>query len=187
VEDTDRTWMVSGEDPWSTYRYAGAAANLARNHSARTRRTGTGARESRRNCNAWAQQPPAPRRGADRRTPPQLRPMRREPVALTGRSELQATRSRRTTKGIEPVEVIWPIWQLHGRGRHHARPGRRKETPDHAQTHHRRRCDAPADEEADRHTTKRARLLWGRGTSAMPMLVWSQTGNAARAPTAPVA
>ena len=28
-EDTDRTWMVSAEDPWSTYRYAGVAANLA--------------------------------------------------------------------------------------------------------------------------------------------------------------
>jgi hypothetical protein len=28
-EDTDRVWMVSGEDPWSTYRYAGAAAHLA--------------------------------------------------------------------------------------------------------------------------------------------------------------
>jgi hypothetical protein len=29
-EDTDRTWVVSGEDPWSTLRYAGVAANLAR-------------------------------------------------------------------------------------------------------------------------------------------------------------
>ena len=28
-EDTDRIWVVSGEDPWSTYRYAGAAAHLA--------------------------------------------------------------------------------------------------------------------------------------------------------------
>lgn len=28
-EDTDRVWMVAGEDPWSTYRYAGAAACLA--------------------------------------------------------------------------------------------------------------------------------------------------------------
>lgn len=28
-EDTGRDWMVSGEDPWSTYRYAGAAAQLA--------------------------------------------------------------------------------------------------------------------------------------------------------------
>ncbi len=28
-EDTDRIWMVSGEDSWSTYRYAGAAAHLA--------------------------------------------------------------------------------------------------------------------------------------------------------------
>jgi len=28
-EDTDRIWMVSGEDPWSTYRYAGTAAHLA--------------------------------------------------------------------------------------------------------------------------------------------------------------
>jgi hypothetical protein len=27
--DTNRTWMVSGEDPWSTYRYAGACAHLA--------------------------------------------------------------------------------------------------------------------------------------------------------------
>jgi endoglucanase len=29
-EDTDRLWMASGEDPWSTLRYAGVAANLAR-------------------------------------------------------------------------------------------------------------------------------------------------------------
>lgn len=28
-EDVDRDWMVSGEDPWSTYRYAGVAAHLA--------------------------------------------------------------------------------------------------------------------------------------------------------------
>ena len=28
-EDVDRTWIASGEDPWSTYRYAGAAAHLA--------------------------------------------------------------------------------------------------------------------------------------------------------------
>ena len=28
-EDVDRTWVVSGEDPWSTYRYAGMAAHLA--------------------------------------------------------------------------------------------------------------------------------------------------------------
>ena len=28
-EDMARTWVVSGEDPWSTYRYAGAAAHLA--------------------------------------------------------------------------------------------------------------------------------------------------------------
>jgi endoglucanase len=28
-EDVDRTWVASGEDPWSTYRYAGAAAHLA--------------------------------------------------------------------------------------------------------------------------------------------------------------
>jgi hypothetical protein len=28
-EDVQRTWAASGEDPWSTYRYAGAAAHLA--------------------------------------------------------------------------------------------------------------------------------------------------------------
>jgi hypothetical protein len=28
-EDVDRTWAASGEDPWSTYRYAGVAAHLA--------------------------------------------------------------------------------------------------------------------------------------------------------------
>ena len=28
-EDVDRTWAVSGEDPWSTYCYAGTAAHLA--------------------------------------------------------------------------------------------------------------------------------------------------------------
>ena len=27
--DTNRTWVVSGEDPWSTYRYAGVCAHLA--------------------------------------------------------------------------------------------------------------------------------------------------------------
>jgi hypothetical protein len=28
-EDVERTWVVSGEDPWSTFRYAGTAAHLA--------------------------------------------------------------------------------------------------------------------------------------------------------------
>ncbi len=28
-EDVDREWVVAGEDPWATYRYAGTAAHLA--------------------------------------------------------------------------------------------------------------------------------------------------------------
>jgi len=28
-QDTNRNWVASGEDPWSTYRYAGACAHLA--------------------------------------------------------------------------------------------------------------------------------------------------------------
>ncbi len=57
-EDTDRVWMVAGEDPWSTYRYAGVAACLARAYQlARVSRDPEGvdwAKEA-REAYAWAQ------------------------------------------------------------------------------------------------------------------------------------
>lgn len=56
-EDVGRTWVVSGEDPWSTYRYAGTAAHLAYAYEvARVRRDPGGvdwAREA-RDAYAWA-------------------------------------------------------------------------------------------------------------------------------------
>jgi hypothetical protein len=57
-EDTDRIWMVSGEDPWSTYRYAGAAAHLAYAYQlAGVRRDPNGVdwEKEAREAYAWAQ------------------------------------------------------------------------------------------------------------------------------------
>lgn len=57
-EDVGRTWVVSGEDPWSTYRYAGTAAQLAYAcELAGVKRDPAGvdwAREA-REAHAWAQ------------------------------------------------------------------------------------------------------------------------------------
>lgn len=68
-DDVDRDWVVSGEDPWSTYRYAGAAAHLAlvlRNLGLQDPEGIDWEREA-REAYAWAQ---ANTRPEDERRPP---------------------------------------------------------------------------------------------------------------------
>lgn len=53
-EDVHRQWIASGEDPWSTYRYAAAAAHLALVLGDRADPEGVDWRREAEECYAWA-------------------------------------------------------------------------------------------------------------------------------------
>ncbi len=56
-DDTDRQWIVSGEDPWTTYRYAAMAAQLAYvlQKAGKTDPQGVNWQQEATNAYAWAQ------------------------------------------------------------------------------------------------------------------------------------
>ncbi len=167
-EDTDRTWMVSGEDPWSTYRYAGAAANLAL-AIPRDPEGVDWAREA-RECYAWARANTRP--GDEERNGGRLRPLRAYAAAslfaLTG-EKAHEEQFARDTQGIDPGTYIWDEQQRYGpavyalNGKGDAATVKRITG---ALFH-------TADEELITTPSKRA-LRWG-GNFSMPMLVGQQT------------
>ncbi len=167
-EDTDRVYMVSGEDPWSTYRYAGAAANLAR-FIPRDPEGVDWAKEA-RECFAWATANTRP--GDEEKDGRRLRHARAYAAAslyaLTGDREYE-DRLKADTDWIEPGTYLWDeqslygpaVYVLHGKG---------------DSTLQRRLRSAllhTADEALVVTPSKRA-LRWG-GNFSMPMLVGQQT------------
>jgi hypothetical protein len=167
-EDTDRIYMVSGEDPWSTYRYAGVAANLARF----IRRDPDGvdwAREARESY-AWAQA--NTRAGDEEREEGRLKHARAYAAAslfaLTGEAAYEE-QLRKDTAWIEPWTYLWneqsyygpAVYVLHGKG-------------DPAlQERLRAALLRTADQTLIVTPSKRA-LRWG-GNFSMPMLIGQQT------------
>lgn len=167
-EDTDRIYMVSGEDPWSTYRYAGTAANLAR-FIQRDPRGVDWAREARESY-AWAQTHTRP--GDEEKDEGRLRYARAYAAAslfaLTGEAAYEE-QLRKDTAWIEPTTFLWgeqhcyapAVYVLHGKG-------------DQAlQARLRASLLRTADEILIATPSKRA-LRWG-GNFSMPMLVGQQT------------
>ena len=171
-EDTDRIWMVAGEDPWSTYRYAGAAACLAHAYqTAGVTRDGEGinwAKEA-REAYAWAQKNTRP--GDEQAMGSSLRHPRAYAAAalfrLTGDTAYNEQFAKDTAE-IKPDTLLWEdekygpfIYALNGKGNAELLSRMRA-----AIVH-------TADESLVNTLQKRA-LRWG-GNFFMPMLIGQQT------------
>lgn len=167
-EDTDRTWMASGEDPWATYRYAGVAANLAR--FVRKDPAGVDWAREARECYAWAKANTRP--GDEDKEEGRLRTVRAYAAAslyvLTGENAYEEQFAA-DTADIQPTTYIWDTLRVYGPAVY-ALNG--KGDPDIV-----KRITAAllqtADEEFVETPGKRA-LRWG-GSFSMPMLIGQQT------------
>ena len=172
-EDVNRTWAASGEDPWSTYRYAGAAAQLARclNLARVADPEGIDWATEAREAYAWAQKNTRP--GDERRQPSLKNPAPTPPLRFSGSPASRSYESqfarghRRYHPDNVPLgrEPVWPRALCPGQRQGQARGGcaRANSVP--------RFCSRPtrSSDVAD----KRA-LRWG-GNWYMPMLVGQQT------------
>lgn len=176
-EDVHRDWAVSGEDPWSTYRYAGVAAHLA--HALRLAGVADPegvdwAREA-REAYAWAEANTRP--GDEGLKRPELAPFRAYAAAalfrLTGERAYEA-RFLADTTDVSETHYL----------RHEARYGPWLYALTHGDS-------APTAPEAAAHaritaavlhssdetllaTSARRALRWG-GDFSMPMLIGQQT------------
>lgn len=172
-EDVNRTWAASGEDPWSTYRYAGAAAHLA--FCLELAKANDPERID------WAKEATEAYAWAEKNTRPgdeQKRPALREPrsYAAAALFRLTGDKAYETQFAADTMEMnantaVWddrqygPIVYALGGGR--AQP----ETSLHEKI--RRSILTTADTLALEVPSKRA-LRWG-GNWYMPMLVGQQT------------
>ena len=176
-EDTDRVYMVSGEDPWSTYRYAGAAAALA--HAYRLAgvkadpRGVDWAREA-AEAYAWAKANTRPGDEAGPKAGAELRHPRAYAAAalfrLTGEKAYEAQFAR-DTEWIKPDTLLWeepaygPFVYALGGG---------KAAPDAALLARMRAAILRTADESLINTPARRALRWG-GNFYFPMLVGQQT------------
>jgi len=171
-EDVDRTWAASGEDPWSTYRYAGVAAHLAWCLALAGVKDPGGVdwRNEAVEAYAWARK--NTRRGDEDQQPSLAEPRAYASAALfrlTGGPDYEK-QFIADTADITPVTLLWddrqygPVVYALGGGR----------TPPDAAARGRIRASllATADEIAN-VADKRA-LRWG-GNWSMPMLIGQQT------------
>jgi hypothetical protein len=174
-EDTDRIWMVSGEDPWSTYRYAGVAAHLAYCYGlAGVRRDPEGvdwAKEA-RECYAWARAHTRP--GDEQRDGGSLKWPRSYAAAclfrLTGESEYE----RQFAADVASVKVDTPLWDEVGYGPFVYALGGGRAARDPALLARMRAAILATADECLVTTPDRRALRWG-GSFSMPMLVGQQT------------
>lgn len=163
-EDTDRIWMVSGEDPWSTYRYAGVAANLARFNKKDPQ--GVDWTKEARECYAWAAKNTRP--GDEDAHLKEVRAYAAASLfALTGEPVFEK-QLEADTISVTPDSLLWEqaayapaIYTLHGTGK----PA--------LQARLRAALLHTAEEQLIRTPARRA-LRWG-GNFGMPMLIGQQT------------
>jgi hypothetical protein len=173
-EDTDRTWAASGEDPWSTYRYSGAAAHLAFVLDRVGAQDPEGVDWKREAVEAYAWAKDHTRPGDDEKTEPALRDPRAYAAAallrLTG-DPVYERQFLSDTAAITPTTLLWddrrfgPMVYVLGGG---------PTLPDrNAHARIRAAILATADHAAVETPAKRA-LRWG-GNWYMPMLIGQQT------------
>jgi hypothetical protein len=172
-EDVNRTWAASGEDPWSTYRYAGAAAQLALcfNLAGIADPMGIDWTAEAKESYDWAQR--NTRAGDDQRDPP-MKTRRAYAAAalfrLTGEKAYEAQFST-DTADINPSTELWdesqygPELYALASGNHEADPSQLQRIKS--------AVLATADSIVNGVIGKRA-LRWG-GSWYMPMLVGQQT------------
>jgi len=174
-EDTDRVYMVSGEDPLSTFRYAGAAAHLA--HCLRlagVKRDPQGVDWAREAREAWSWAIANTRPGDDTSPESDLRHARLYAAAclhrLTGDPKVEEQLARDAV-WITPTTLLWgeasygPAVYVLGGG-----PGRRNE----ALVQRLRAALLHTADECLIRTPERRALRWG-GNWWFPMLIGQQT------------
>ena len=175
-QDTDRVYMVSGEDPWSSYRYAGVAANLAFAHQSAGTKDPDGvdwAKEATETY-AWAQKNTRP--GDDAKEEGSLRKPRAYAAAalfrLTGDKSYEA-QFQKDIEGVKPdsqvyEEDLYPlaVYALGG-GAHDAKR-------DPATLARVRAAVLKTADETCLVTAEKRALRWG-GNFYFPMLIGQQT------------
>ncbi len=171
-EDVNRTWAASGEDPWSTYRYAGAAAQLAYclNLARVADPEGIDWAAEAREAYAWARQNTRPGDGG--RQPSVKIPRAYAAAALFRRTGEQAyeTQFLEDTADITPTTSLWDESQ-YGPELYALDQGKGK--PAAAQLERFRSAVLSTADSLVEVAGKRA-LRWG-GNWYMPMLVGQQT------------
>ncbi len=172
-EDVNRTWAASGEDPWSTYRYAGAAAQLAfclNLTKAKDPEHIDWAKEAVA-AYAWAQKNTRP---SDERKSPSLREPRAYAAAALFRITGDKAYEEQFAADTREITATTPLWDDRaygpmvfalGGGKSPGDPGLRQRM--------RAAVLATADALAIEVAPKRA-LRWA-GNWYMPMLVGQQT------------
>lgn len=173
-EDNDRTWAASGEDPWSTYRYAGAAAHLAFCLKLINAKDPEGVDWAKEAAEAYAWASRNTRPGDDAKRDPTLRDPRS--YAAAGLFRLTGDRAYERqfladTADLSPTTLIWddrrfgPMVYVLGGGPAKADPEGLRRL--------RSALLATADHVAVETPTRRA-MRWG-GNWYFPMLVGQQT------------
>lgn len=173
-EDTDRVWMVSGEDPWSTYRYAGTAAVLAmalRTAGIQRDPEGVDWQREAEECYQWARRNTRP--GDEERLGGSLRLARRYAAAalfrLTGNREYEQQFGA-DCADVQPTTLLWDD-ALYGPAVYLVGPSR---APRDAQIEARMRAAILATADELLAVARRRALRWG-GNFYFPMLVGQQT------------
>ena len=172
-EDVNRTWAASGEDPWSTYRYAGAAAHLAFcleiAHAKDPEGIDWGREAS--EAYAWAQKNTRP---ADEQKGPALREPRAYAAAALFRTTGDKEYERQFAADTADVQSTTTLWDDRQYGPLvYALGGGRGQCDSNLTSRIRGAVLATADHLAIEVASKRA-LRWG-GNWSMPMLIGQQT------------
>jgi endoglucanase len=171
-EDTDRLWMASGEDPWSTLRYAGVAANLARF----IKRDPEGIDWSKEAKEAYAWGLKNTRPGDEAKEDYHLRDVRAYAAAslfaLTGEKSYE-TQLAKDTEWIATNTLLWSENALYGPSIYALSSNGSIKCDPTLLARLRNAVIATADAELVATSSKRA-LRWG-GNFDFPMLVGQQT------------
>jgi hypothetical protein len=177
-EDVNRDWAVSGEDPWSTYRYAGAAAHLA--HALRlagVARDPEGvdwAREA-REAYAWAEANTRP--GDEQKRPPLAQPRAYAAAALFRLTGERGYEARFLADTVHVTETTYLLNEARYAPFLYAltAPGHgAAAAPDPAAHARITAAVLHTSDESMLRTAERRALRWG-GVFSMPMLIGQQT------------
>jgi hypothetical protein len=173
-EDVDRTWVASGEDPWSTYRYAGAVAQLAEALERAGLKDPEGVDWAKEAVESYAWAKRNTRSGDEAVKDPALRQPRAYAAGalfrLTGNPDYEKQFAQ-DTAFIQEGTLLWdddrygPLL--------YALPGGRGK-PDLALLGRIRRAVLATADEAAVNTVEKRALRWG-GNFYMPMLCGQQT------------
>jgi hypothetical protein len=173
-EDIDRIWIASGEDPWSTFRYAGASAHLAYALRLIAAKDPEGVDWSQEAAESYAWARKNTRPGDDDRNDPALREARTYASAALFRLTGDRSYERQFLADVRDISPTTQLWDDRRFGPMIYALGGGPSTPDvGALARIRSALLATADHAAVEVPAKRS-MRWG-GNWWMPMLVGQQT------------